>query len=470
MVEYITRFLIGITTLLGVQTAPGDDPFWKENSNWTRVDNHYEYSATSLSIPDKCKKSPDGYLRIPQIIHGVHELFLDGKIVFRSGDPTFKIASPFYERPEINCQILQNGLELKWKVFSYSKYFARFKTYPSVFARKSPARLFDVNLNMMASAALVLLCLFSYYLFSAKINKEIANGLALGAISFAVYFTMTASREFYFTFSMLTAHKIADVGTLLGAFLYFYVFHKFNYFPKTQLIVTGVILTLFSLVIIFSNTGDVIQFGTSLSLPAILFGLITVAHHALKETLKNKSDKQAWLSFTSTMLFVLTASNDTFHIFGLIDTYMVLPIGVVSGIFLLALSANQQIEKTYQERDDLLHTLENKVAEKTRDLTAALEDLKRSQADLVQSAKLASLGTLSAGVAHEINNSINFVNGAIVPLERKVMALIPENEKPSLQKLFAAMKHGTDMTVQIVRSLRSFTGLNQASFRDVSIN
>ncbi|MGZ3775297.1 MAG: sensor histidine kinase, partial [Pseudobdellovibrionaceae bacterium] len=47
---------------------------------------------------------------------------------------------------------------------------------------------------------------------------------------------------------------------------------------------------------------------------------------------------------------------------------------------------------------------------------------------------------------------------------------IPENEKPSLQKLFAAMKHGTDMTVQIVRSLRSFTGLNQASFRDVSIN
>jgi signal transduction histidine kinase len=168
-------------------------------------------------------------------------------------------------------------------------------------------------------------------------------------------------------------------------------------------------------------------------------------------------------------MVVLTSVSDAFHIFGITDFYMTLPIGVISGIFLLALSANQQIENTYKERDSLLLSLESKVQEKTKDLNQAMENLKQSQAELIQSAKLASLGTLSAGIAHEINNSINFVNGAIIPLEKKVLKHIPEDEKASISKLFNVIKHGTDLTVQIVRSLRNFTGLNQASFREINV-
>jgi len=54
--------------------------------------------------------------------------------------------------------------------------------------------------------------------------------------------------------------------------------------------------------------------------------------------------------------------------------------------------------------------LEQKVAERTAQLKRSLEELKSTQAQLIQSEKMASLGELTAGIAHEIQNPLNFVN------------------------------------------------------------
>ena len=55
-------------------------------------------------------------------------------------------------------------------------------------------------------------------------------------------------------------------------------------------------------------------------------------------------------------------------------------------------------------------TLEAKVEARTRELAASLEELRLAQDRLVQTEKLASLGALTAGIAHEIKNPLNFVN------------------------------------------------------------
>jgi len=70
--------------------------------------------------------------------------------------------------------------------------------------------------------------------------------------------------------------------------------------------------------------------------------------------------------------------------------------------------AIEQEKKEILERQN--EELENQVAERTDNLTLAMDQLKASQEQLVQQEKLASLGQLTAGIAHEIKNPLNFVN------------------------------------------------------------
>ena len=70
--------------------------------------------------------------------------------------------------------------------------------------------------------------------------------------------------------------------------------------------------------------------------------------------------------------------------------------------------------RSEQEKQQILASqnemLENQVAHRTTELNQSLEELKATQSQLVQREKMASLGELTAGIAHEIQNPLNFVN------------------------------------------------------------
>ncbi len=89
-----------------------------------------------------------------------------------------------------------------------------------------------------------------------------------------------------------------------------------------------------------------------------------------------------------------------------------------------ALSVMMDKEKLIREQNVVL---EGKVAERThqlseanQDLIHALDSLKEAQLQLVEAEKMASLGQLTAGIAHEINNPINFVSSSIGPLKQDI--------------------------------------------------
>src|SRR5690606_27357467 len=103
---------------------------------------------------------------------------------------------------------------------------------------------------------------------------------------------------------------------------------------------------------------------------------------------------------------------------------------------LIALNIAKKNEEIIKKQNQLL---EEKVAERTNELQSinislekSITDLKQTQKKLIASEKMASLGQLIAGIAHEINNPVNFISSNLMPIQRDIFdfyRIIKEAEK-----------------------------------------
>ena len=165
----------------------------------------------------------------------------------------------------------------------------------------------------------------------------------------------------------------------------------------------------------------------------------------------------------------------------------------LKGLMLIASQAATAIEKA------LLYKKSCKAAQKAQKqaekLQQALQQLQQTQAQLVHSEKMSSLGQMVAGIAHEINNPVNFIHGNIRYLHDYVQDLLNllylyQYQYPSppteikemmeeiefeflltdLPKLLSSMKIGTDRIKNIVLSLRNFSHLGKAEKKSINIH
>lgn len=124
--------------------------------------------------------------------------------------------------------------------------------------------------------------------------------------------------------------------------------------------------------------------------------------------------------------------------------------------------------------------LEKKVEERTYELNKSLQDLKLTQSQLVSAEKMSSLGQLTAGIAHEINNPINFVAANVKPLERDILQVfdmisVVENiygKEISLeekQKEFSTYKDSIDFDFLKVEIAQLLKGINEGACRTADI-
>jgi two-component system NtrC family sensor kinase len=120
-----------------------------------------------------------------------------------------------------------------------------------------------------------------------------------------------------------------------------------------------------------------------------------------------------------------------------------------------------------------------KLVQANHDLEDANRKLKETQAQLIQNEKMASLGQLVAGIAHEINNPLAFVVNNLFIVESGLDGLVPEMEphlaEPCRNKLRKArarlgeMREGLDRVKELVLDLRTFSRLDEGEFKTVDV-
>ena len=159
---------------------------------------------------------------------------------------------------------------------------------------------------------------------------------------------------------------------------------------------------------------------------------------------------------------------------------------------------NTQLNQEIAERkraESALKESEAQLKEKNRILEQTLQELRSTQAQIIQSEKMSSLGQLVAGIAHEINNPVNFIHGNLNCMEEygkdllNLVALYqqhyphPDGEiqteaenmdlefiQEDLPKMLDSMSLGTERIRQIVLSLRNFSRMDESEFKTVNIH
>jgi signal transduction histidine kinase len=193
-----------------------------------------------------------------------------------------------------------------------------------------------------------------------------------------------------------------------------------------------------------------------------------------------------------------------------VRNYLILSIGLVVILVLVILNRyfikrkanivlqkkNEKIESQKDYLAELNEDLENQKSE----LNDTLDHLTQAQTQLVQSEKMASLGQVTAGVAHELNNPLNFISTSVKPLRRNMEDLIAILEKydaiieknalgdafaeaeqhkkavdysyliQETKDLLTGINEGASRSEHIVKGLRTFSRMDENEFKGVHIH
>jgi two-component system, NtrC family, sensor kinase len=371
----------------------------------------------------------------------------------------------------------------------------------------------------------VILAMSFYNLFLYISTKDISY---LTYVSYNVFVGLTQATLQGYTFRFLypdspwmAQHATVLVPIMNGLtalwFIQQFLLTKQYYKPGHRLINILIALYLGCFIPAFMDEYIIAQIWVQVVVGA---AALSVLYISFRMTLMGYSSARffliAWSIFLlSVLVFVLRNANVLpYNDF----TYYALQIGSAMEALLLsfalaykinlfkaeALQASQENERLVREQniilEDKVHKRTEELQTSNEELNVALKNLKDAQTQLVEREKMASLGQLTAGIAHEINNPINFVTSNIKPLKLDIQDIktlldkydaLPQAKDihgalediaaykqeididyihDEISSLIKGIEDGASRTSEIVRGLRTFSRLDESDLKSVDLH
>ena len=312
----------------------------------------------------------------------------------------------------------------------------------------------DANINLGVSIFLLVLALLFWSIYFQ--NKEEKHLLAIA---------LTVS---FLLLSWFKASMFFDHSFILGKFFDFIETSSFILYFSIVPFTVGIILNkrisklhwiFASIVLIVASICNYVDFYTS-SLILILIGIsgMIATYYIISARKAIKGARWAVvigiiINLIYTLFYFLlqlaqTYISETFNIISLVFVLTIFPIGLLVYVSMWFKETRKAVEENAEkilqiteEKKELLESqniiLEKQVSERTRELNLSLENLKATQSQLIQSEKMASLGELTSGIAHEIQNPLNFVNNFSEVNKELLVEMKDEIKKGNLEGVSA---------------------------------
>lgn len=515
--EYIDRDSVSsINTVIFKKfvSTKGASPIYshKVKSAWLkfRVRNNSASPAIFLNIAYTdieeitiYKKSNNTFLEIGQAGNGVPLI----KRVFSSPNIIFDLHLLPGEEGEYVIHINSN----------HPIMFPAFVSTPSAVANFNIFQTFIISIYLGVLSIMFFYNLFLY--FSTRDNNYLFYIIYIFFLAFAQLTASGYSYKYLWPdYPQINQYAViwtSSFSTIAAVLFSMYFLQTAKSFPKAHLILKGVI-AIYIAGLLFSAFGkptysyNILNYNSLLCVVTVL----VVSIHLTKKGFRPAFFYLiAWLALLLSLIVLIFRNLNLFP-YNTFTAY-IFYIGSAIEVGLLSLALADKINvlkkekeisqaealKISRENEQLVReqniVLERKVAERTEELqttneqlTLAFKDLKGAQIQLVEAEKMASLGQLTAGIAHEINNPINFVKSNIKPLQldfKDLIEVIDEYDKlhdlkngeiasqlkeieslkksididfvkNEIQSLMTGIENGAERTAEIVRGLELSAG------------